>query len=290
MNKKHELIANIILILTGIIGGTIFFFINAQKLCSIFFAMALASILYQFLGGIGDNNSIKLGVIKFGGSAAVLLGFIYFLHSNIFLMREVEEDKILYSEDKWIPINSETGKTLSPPLTVENGNQTDTFPESNLGEKRRSHTFKIKENKDGNFIIYTPDFTENVGYFELTDITSTSLYDNVIIDNNETNVQIFVLKPDIANLSSTKFIKSLNLPFEIKVFNESRFSISINNKPLKDFKNREVVSKTSYIIPISENEMYVVFLEQASNYISDKYPERYSKWLVKKLKKTFANN
>lgn len=289
MKKDYELIANIILIITGIIAGTIFYFIDAKSLSSIFFAMALASILYQFLGGIGDSNSISLGAVKFGGSAAVLLGFIYYLNDYVFSPPETQHDEIAYSQKNWIPINTETGKTLSPPLTIALGNKVDTFPKPGSDGIRALHNFKVLEVKNNKFALYISDTARRVGFFNISDLSSESLFNNIIIDKDETNVQIFTLKPDSENLSSTRFIKRLNLPFEIRVFNESRFSITIDNKPLEKFKNREVVPRTSYIIPVSDDEIYVAFLEQASNIVNDDYPERYSKWLVKKLRKNFTN-
>jgi hypothetical protein len=65
MNTSHGLLANIILIGVGIICGSIFFIVEMKDLSLIFFSIALASILYQFLGGIGDTNSFNLGAIKF---------------------------------------------------------------------------------------------------------------------------------------------------------------------------------------------------------------------------------
>jgi len=172
---------------------------------------------------------------------------------------------------------------------VEYSNKIDTFPDSKFEGKRKSNSFNIEENENGKFLINTSDPKECIGYFNLTDIKSTSLFDNIVIDKNETSVQIFVLKPDFDNINSTRDIQNLSLPFEIEVFNQSRFKISINDKTLTGFENREVVPRTSYLVPVSEKKLYVVFLEQASNIIDEKYPERYSKWLVKKVKKTFAN-
>ena len=82
-------------------------------------------------------------------------------------------------------------------------------------------------------------------------------------------------------IGSIKDFEELALPFEIKVFNKSLFSILMDGQPL--IENNEVVPRTAYLIPISADQSYIVFLEQASNEISENYPRRYSKWLVKKI-------
>ena len=67
-NKKIELIANISLILIGLLVGTVLILDGKEIPSMIFFSISLTSILYQFLGGIESDNSFKLGAIKFVGS------------------------------------------------------------------------------------------------------------------------------------------------------------------------------------------------------------------------------
>lgn len=284
MNKKHELIANIILIITGILGGIIFFLIDAQKLCPIFFSIALASILYQFLGGIGDSNKFSLGAIKFGGAAAILIGFMFFLQEIVF----VEKQEIYYSNKEWIPINPQTGKTTQ--LFIEFEEQIDTFPKPELQKQRISNNYNIVEGDNEKFYIKSQDKKEDIGYFDLNDLDSTTLFNNVEIDNNETNIQVFTLYPDSAELNSSIKVPGIRLPFEIQVFDQSRFNFLINDKTIPEFKDREIVSKASYVVPISENTFYIVFLEQASNYVSNRFPRRFSKWIVKRVKKSLSEN
>ena len=91
----------------------------------ILFSIALACILYQFLGGIGDSNSFQLGAIKFGGAAAILIGFMFFLKKVVFVPTP-ELYKLEISNKNWIPISIETGKI--EPVTIKSGKQKMHFP------------------------------------------------------------------------------------------------------------------------------------------------------------------
>ena len=281
MNKNTELIANIILITIGITCGTIFFILEEKDLSLVFFAIALASILYQFLGGIGDNNNFNIGAIKFGGAAAILIGFMYFLKAVAFVPN-AEEQKLTISENKWIPISTETGKTIS--VTISNGKEIKVFPDTTLTKERASHRLDVCEDSKGYFRVNAMgENNECVGYFKLPNLKTESLFNDIKIDDDEKRIRIFELDPDDSNKDSTNDIEELDLPFEIQVFKKSFFKILVDGKPL--IKKSEVVPRTAYLIPISIDKLYIAFLEQASNDINEKYPRRYSKWLVKRINK-----
>ncbi|MFA8449770.1 MAG: hypothetical protein ACEPOW_03660 [Bacteroidales bacterium] len=112
--KHVQLIANIVLIAIGLIFGVVFFRPGFYDLSLIMFSIALASILYQLLGGIKESNSFNLGAIKFGGSAAILIGFMYFLDQVIYPSQEEQNSQKhvqeIFSKMNWIPININSGK------------------------------------------------------------------------------------------------------------------------------------------------------------------------------------
>ena len=279
MNRNAELIANIILIAVGIICGATFFILELKDLSLVFFSIALASILYQFLGGIGNGNNFNLGAIKFGGAAAILIGFMYFLKTVAFIPTPEAYD-LSISENKWIPISIETGKTVQ--VSISNGKETKIFPDSQFACKRASHGLDVRENDSGHFRVNTLGQDEEcVGYFELTNLKSSTLFNDIRIDDEEKRIQIFELDPDDSNKNSTRDFEELDLPFEIQVFNKSLFKILVDGKPF--IEKSEVVPRTAYLVPISNEKSYIVFLEQASNNIDEKYSRRYSKWLVKKI-------
>jgi hypothetical protein len=282
MNANHGLLANVILIGVGIICGSIFFIVEMKDLSLIFFSIALASILYQFLGGIGDTNSFNLGAIKFGGSAAILIGFMWFLKSIVFIPGE--ENKISIKGPKWIPISTETGKTVQ--ISISNGKDTLVFPDSISKKEREAHGLGVLEDeeKKGTFRVKSlRGKGERIGYFELSDLKSSTLFNDVNIDPGEKRIKEFFLYPDSVSRNSTEDYDNLALPFEVKVFNRSLFNIVVDGKEF--IKNYEIVPKTAYLIPYKDDISYIVFLEQASSQINEKYKNRYSKWLVTKIKK-----
>lgn len=120
--------------------------------------------------------------------------------------------------------------------------------------------------------------SDTVGFVDINNFKNTGLFNKTIVAEDEKRIQIFKLYSDIDSLNSSKKLETVFLPFEIKVFNTSRFSI----EPY--YENYEIVKRTSYIIPGNKkDEIYVVFLEQANSSDSIK-SKRYSKWLVKKMK------
>lgn len=286
MNKNTELIANIILILVGIICGTVFFIQDMKDLSLVFFAIALASILYQFLGGIGESNNFNLGAIKFGGAAAILIGFMYFLKEVAFVPTP-ENKKLFINETKWIPISAETGKTVQ--VTINSGEETMVFPDSICSKARTSHGLEVDEDAAGYFRVKPlGENTEGVGFFKLSNLKSTSLFNAIKIDDKEKRIQVFELNPDDNARNSTRDIEALDLPFEIEVFKKSFFKIQVDGVSI--IEKCEIIPKTAYLVPVSGNNAYIVFLEQASNVINEKYPQRYSKWLVKKINQELLPN
>lgn len=294
MKSKIELIANIVLIAIGIGGGIHFFVSEMKDLSAILFSIALASILYQFLGGIGDSNKFKLGAIKFGGSAAVLIGFMFYLKGVAFVPTP-EEYKLNISGENWIPISVETGKTV--PVTITNGQETREFPDSILAEKRQSLDYKVEEMNAGQYVILTSSSSETekerIGNFKLNNLKASGLFNNIKINDDEKRVQVFKLYPDKQDQNSSLDLEELDLPFEISVYKRSRFEISLlaEDNSVKEtiLKNAEIVKKTAYIVPISDKQSYVVFLEQAVSEIDSTHPTRYSKWLVKKIDQSLTN-
>ncbi len=282
MTKKIEIeietIANITLAIIGLVLGIIFFLLGKKDLSLVLFSIAIANILYKFLGGIGEGSTFQIGVLKFGGAAAILIGFMYFFKTFIFIPTP-ELYKLEISDKYWMPISIETGKIK--PVIIKSGPQEIHFPNqsnSEYLENRKKHEYQISSKNDNQFSIElksTP--TDTVGFVDINNFKVKGLYNKIVNADDETKIQVFTLYPDRENYNSSKKIKNVSLPFDIEVFNTSRFSI----KPF--YKNLEVAKRTSYIVPFNEDELYIVFLEQANSTDTIK-TERYSKWLVRKLK------
>ena len=205
MNKKIEIIANVSLIVIGLVLG-IFFFISEKKdLSLILFSIALACILYQFLGGIGDSNSFQLGAIKFGGAAAILIGFMFFLKKVVFVPTP-ELYKLEISNKNWIPISIETGKI--EPVTIKSGKQKMHFPNqsnSKYLENRKKHEYQISNINNSQFSIElksTPQDT--VGFIDINNFKTKGLYNKTVIAEDERRIQVFSLYPERENQNSSK--------------------------------------------------------------------------------------
>ncbi len=113
MDNKHskiELIIQLVLIGSGMISGIVFFVMGYYQLSSVLFAIAIASILYRFLGGLGEENSLGMGAIKLSGSAAVLGGFIYLLNGTL---SDTDIRHLVEPHGNWIPVNPKTGGVVS---------------------------------------------------------------------------------------------------------------------------------------------------------------------------------
>jgi len=279
--NRIELIANIVLIIAGLVLGIVFAFTDNPAISIIMFSIALACILYQFLGGIGSQNSFQLGVIKFGGSAAVIAGFMYFMKTVLF-NGETANCDINVSERDWVPLCLKTGQVIDP-VVIGCSMDTIKFPAtgSNYSQRIANLEYGISDFNNGRFNIFPEKFPEQVvGYIEIDKFNDKGLFNKVKVDEDETCIQDFELYPERDTQNSTNDLNEISLPFEIEVFNTSRFII----KPHWNAK-RVLVKQTSYVVPgePGSNEFYVVFLYQA-NSVHEIKTERYSKWLVKRMK------
>lgn len=282
--ERLGIIANIILIMAGIILGVVFYE-DHKDLSLIMFSIALASILYQFLGGIQEDNSVQLGAIKFGGSAAILIGFMFFFKKFIFVPNASEYNLEIYPDNKWIPISEETGAIKQ--ISISNNKDTLQFPNPKVNDhinSRKQHQYRLFEQNESNFYIALNNSSaDTVGTVNIHNFKTNKLFNQLKVSDDEKRIQIFELYPEIPEKNSSRKLTNIHLPFEIKVFNTSRFSILSDYS--KGLENREVVKRTSYIVPVSESESYIVFLEQADSEHRN-LDKRFSKWLVKKLERS----
>lgn len=282
MNKKVEVIANIILAFVGITLGIIMFVVGHKDLSLVMFSIALASILYQFLGGIAADSSIQLGALKFGGAAAVLMGFMFFFKKFIFIPSG-EYSKLNVTEMGWVPISLESGQVKT--VRIGNGLDSLTFPDKpNFKELRKKHRYLVLANDKQQFdIVLASDKTDTVGYADMSDVSGSSLLGGIKLPDDFNKPESFTLYPFRKNTSS-KQIDGLELPFFIEVYKSARFSIKPNDPGQKAYvQNKTVEKNNSYIIPgESRGESYLVVIESANSSDTTGY-SNYSKWMVHKL-------
>lgn len=285
MKNKIEIIANGILAVGGIALGILFYSESDTRISCVMFSIALACILYQFLGGIDKDTSFQLGVLKFGGTAAILASFMFLLTAYIMPSQKAH----LESEEDWLPIAVSDGRVLD--VKFISGSDTIYVPENQKKDqylsKRKNHRYKLNDRNDSEFSIEyennSSGKTEQIGFIDTKSFKTKKLFNSVeIADKEEKIIQVFVLLPDSKDSCSTEGLKpSIDLPFEIKLLSPSRFAIITKSDSLfnEKHKNLNLVNRTGYIVPYSTNESYIVFLEQTGA------PSRryFTKWLTKKI-------
>lgn len=281
MKNKIEIIANSALAVSGITLGILLYNAADTRISCVMFSIALACILYQFLGGIDKETSFQLGVIKFGGTAAILAGFMLLLTTQIMPSKKSYID----AEENWLPIAISDGRIVD--VKFISGSDTIHKKKEEYINKRKDHRFKLKDRSDSEFSVEYESNSlgemEDVGFIDTKSFKTKRLFNSIeIADKEEKIVQVFWLLPNSKDSCSTEGLKpEIDLPFEIKLLSPSRFAIITQSDTLfnERHKNLNLVSKTSYIVPYSTNESYVVFLEQTGP-SSRRY---FTKWLAKKI-------
>lgn len=270
MNKKIELIANISLIIIGLLLGVMSYIKDCKDISAIFLGISIGCILYQFLGGISSENSVQLGVIKFGGSAAVVLGFIFFINNYIF----IAEEQVI--PDTLIPLDAKTGEIIE--LSIISGKDTLTYPFDHMKAE-----FLAKQQKKEYYLTRDEEKycinADNhiIGCVDI-DHSKANLFSSIgnCSGNDYTGIDVFYLYPDSADASSSTLL-GYDYPFNIQYHDNLQFSIG------KWVSRREVAKRTSYVIPDGDC-IYVIYLEQCDHRDQVK---KYSKWLVQKFECTW---
>ena len=191
-NVEYRRMENIIvlcLIALGIVIGTVIHFIGDTGLSSVFFSVSLVSILYKFLGGADDENRFTWGAIKFGGSAATLIGFIFMLKVVIFK----KDDIVIHNEWKedkhnWVPVSIKTGKVINVKFTSGDSTAHESYPKDGYRDEyvtlRSKDDYKLTYSVNGigleNKTTETKgliqwkdcDFINQMGLYNKTDIKS----------------------------------------------------------------------------------------------------------------------
>jgi len=207
---KIELIILLLLISSGIVGGIWAKLIGEIGLSSILFSISLATILYRFLGGISQDSSFKMGVVKLSGSAAVLIGFMWVMNSNI--LSEKETVKVDPTSG-WIAINSETGEGMD----VKIGDFVQ-VAYSVAERKRRKNTQLNLLPGEGRYHVTANYGKDTIGV--IREIKQLQHKEHGYMTLEIDNTYDFSLQPFRANQSSrNNALLPENLFFEVKVVN-----------------------------------------------------------------------
>ena len=296
---KLENIVLLVLIAAGVSLGIYYRTAGDNQLSAILFSLAFASVLYKFLGGGGEQNSLSLGVIKFGGSAAVLGGFIWLLSQVIF----VDEAATGLPTDlnfrttpstNWYPADTETGAPTEVALQV--GDSTISLPLHDINtEKIETRRFELNEFEDGKFHVqHVGNQQEILGQVLLSDIKGN--YKSLVGRCKEpAHIDLFKLYPNRGGQRSTAELENLLIktekreqifpfPFVLRTYGTT-FSIKMRNDKSVVTADKEIMQKNPILVEDTTGKCsWLVFPVHANLVNPDTY-NHYSEWVVLKLER-----
>ena len=298
---KLENIVLIVLIIIGVGLGIYYRTAGDNQLSAILFSLAFASVLYKFLGGMHADNSLSVGIIKFGGSAAVLGGFIWLLSQVIFkeeitpIIAGANLNFQIEPSTGWYAADTKTGALVDLKLTASD--TTIKLPLHDVRTDRiRNRRFQLEEFEDSHFYIMPVGNVEDtLGQVYLSDIVGESISSQ----SGELEIQdvfIFKLFPHKEGNRNSAEIEDILVkkgrretvfpfPFIIKSFG-TVFSIKnrVDNSPI--LVDQEVSQKNPIIIPQQKTDgttdYWVAYVLHA-NMLSPDYMQHYMEWTVHRV-------
>ncbi len=102
-------------IIAGIGGGVALFFLKTPAIMiSIFLAMGIAALVYRFLGGIPQDTSLPLKVMKLGGTLGALIGTALIINPILEKQLSVSFDELFSpSPNRWVAIGVDTSRPVA---------------------------------------------------------------------------------------------------------------------------------------------------------------------------------
>jgi hypothetical protein len=298
---KLENVVLIVLIAVGVGLGIYYRTAGDNQLSAILLSLAFASVLYKFLGGTQADNSLSVGVIKFGGSAAVLGGFIWLLSQVVFK----EEISIPHAGAKlsfqvepatgWYAADTKTGAPVNLKLTTS-----DTTIQLPLHDVRidriKNRRFQLEEFENSHFYI-TPvgNKEDTLGQVYLSDIMGTS----IASQTGEFDIQdvfIFKLFPHkVGDRSSAEIENALvkkgrresvfPFPFIIKSYG-TLYSVKNREDNSPILVDQEILQKNPVIIPEIKadgtTDYWVAYILHANMQTTD-HTQHYMEWTVHRV-------
>ncbi|NAX32661.1 hypothetical protein CAG63_21665, partial [Vibrio sp. V37_P2S8PM304] len=149
---------------------------------AIFLGIAVAAVLYRFLGGVSDAT-FKVGALRVTGAAAILIFVAWWadgkLEANKPMPAVVPFDLTKHSIPEvatWFAVDKETGRPIK--VTFPPFNQTHEPPQmAEINGKRRKNVLAL--NKEGELIIVKSNESEGrvLGSVDVNEINKLDFYD-----------------------------------------------------------------------------------------------------------------
>lgn len=290
-NNQLENIVIVALIIVGVGAGIYFRTQGDSQLAAVLLALALAAILYKFLGGNQAENSLSIGVLKFGGSAAVLGGFIWLLSEVIFDKDVPPTGERIVSVTPttgWYAAELNSGVAL--PVSILLGDSiVQTFPvpaRRTLAD--RSYRLQNSEGDrlpllpyaGGDTLGYVPrDLIRSFGgdpgtgtdlVLSPSEVISFTLYPNDRTKRSSTQLEQYLIKRGRRE-------SPFPFPFEIRTFGSS-FKIQERSGGEVLVSDREVRRNFPFLLE-SGGKRYLVFAMHA-NFLLPDQKDHFTEWAV----------
>ena len=293
-NTALENIVIVLLIALGVGLGIYFRTAGDSQLAAVLLAIALAAILYKFLGGNKESNSFSVGFLKFGGSAAVLGGFMWLMAQVIF-----KNEASVLPADARVSVSPATGWYAADlnngtpvPVEVLLGDSAVYFVGQPANRTLAERSFRL-ENSEGDRLPLLPySGGDTLGYVPRDNVRELG---GGTVDNSgaggtitsPTEVTTFVLYPnDRQRRSTTQLEKRLirtgkrespyAFPFELRTFGSS-FKVQERDGGRVLIEDREVRRNLPFVVE-SAGRQWLIFAMHANFLLEPK--DQFSEWAV----------
>jgi hypothetical protein len=107
---------------SGFVGGTVLSLIPGivPLVPAIFFGSGVSSLVYRFMGGIRQDTTFTLGVVKLGGTLASLVGTIWIFNGIINAQLPAVQLSLDPKEHKLLVLDRDTRKLVPVKIVVNN--------------------------------------------------------------------------------------------------------------------------------------------------------------------------
>jgi|GEM_PF-5485440 len=272
----------IVFIFIGLLLGSILYFqSNGRPISSIFLSFALSCLLYRFLGGIAQETKFHVGMFKLGGSAAFMIGCIFFINEYIFPEMQKQAIILKSPDDKWYPVRISDGVNDSVIVLNQMGDTIHYKLNKTDHEILKQRGYNISSYKNNYYLHSIIDSTV-CGY-----VTFDNVYQCIKnkLDFTIENFRVFTLYsfPD-----STDEIKKYKSTIEIATINNTfPFYVELENTDMNIKSNNDSLiitdvprSEKSYLINIDKTYYIVVVLHANFEIVLNKW---YSEFLIGKV-------
>ena len=280
--KKFEDNVLIVLILIGLAVGSILYFMNeGRPISSIFVSFALSCLLYRFLGGIAQETKFSVGAFKLGGSAAFMIGCIFFMNEYIFPAPQQMTVILKAPEDRWYPVRISDGASDSVIVRSPLGDTIRYKLNKAAYEVLKKRGYHISLDRE-NYYLYSTVDSSIFGYVTYDNIYESMKHELGIVIQN---FRVFTLHsyPDTASgikrYKSSIEIDAVNKTFPFIVeLERTTMNIKSNNDSLiiADVPRGE----KSYLISIKGTYFIVVVLHANFEVAQERW---YSEFLIGKV-------